>query len=86
MVSVIEPLAAAAEEGANVAVNVALPPAVIFVAVLSPAWLNPVPETLIWEMLRVVFPLFVRVIVCELLLPTVTVPKLTLEGFAAICA
>jgi hypothetical protein len=30
-------------------------------------------------------PLLVRVIVCELLLPTVMVPKLTLVGLAAIC-
>jgi len=39
----------------------------------------------ICENVRVALPLFLSVIGCELLLPTVTVPKLTLVGLAAIC-
>jgi len=42
--------------------------------------------TLICENVRVALPLFLSVIGCELLLPSATVPKLTLDGLAEICA
>ena len=43
------------------------------------------PATVICENVRVALPLFFSVIGCELLLPTATVPKLTLVGLAEIC-
>ena len=46
VVSLIEPLTAPADEGSNVALNVALPPGPIDVDVLSPVSPNPAPETL----------------------------------------
>ena len=47
--------------------------------------MKPVPATAICENVRVALPLLVRAIICELLLPTVTVPKLMLVGLAEIC-
>ena len=41
---------------------------------------NPVPGPLICVMLRLAPPAFVKVTACELVWPTVTVPKLTLPG------
>lgn len=40
---------------------------------------------MICDNVRVALPLLVSAIGCELLLPTVTVPKLTLDELAAIC-
>jgi hypothetical protein len=84
--SVMLPLVDAEDEGVNTASNVALLPAAIVLDVERPVWLNPVPETVTWENVRVALPLFVSVIGCELLFPALTVPKLTLDGFAEICA
>ena len=47
-----------------------------------PLMLNPAPDTFACEMETAAEPPFVRVIVCELLLPVLTVPKLAVEGFA----
>ena len=47
-----------------------------------PLMLKPVPVTFACEMDTAADPVFDRVIVCELLLPVVTVPKLAVEGFA----
>jgi len=85
VVSVMLPVTAVAEEGVKTALKVVLPPAAIVVDVDSPDWLNPVPATVICEKVRVALPLFLSVIGCELLLPTATVPKLTLVGLAEIC-
>lgn len=84
VVSVMLPLTVPAEEGVKTALKFRLPPAAIVVDVERPVWLKPVPETAIWENVRVALPLFWRVIGWELLFPTVTVPKLTLVGFAEI--
>jgi hypothetical protein len=46
---------------------------------------KPVPATAICENVSVALPLFCSAIVCELLLPIVTLPKLTLVGLAEIC-
>ena len=43
------------------------------------------PVTLICENVSVALPAFVSIIGCELLFPSVTVPKLTLVGLAEIC-
>jgi hypothetical protein len=84
VVRVIEPVTAPDEDGSNVALKVALAPAAIVVDVLRPVCPNPEPETLICENVSVAFPLLVNVIGWEFVLPTVTLPKLTLDGFAEI--
>jgi len=50
-----------------------------------PLRLNPVPGPASCVMLRFAPPTLVRVTVCELVWPTVTVPKLTLPGATEIC-
>jgi len=50
-----------------------------------PLRLNPVPGPASCVMLRFAPPTLVRVSVCELVWPTVTVPKLTLPGATEIC-
>ena len=46
---------------------------------------NPEPGPASCVMLRFAPPAFVRVTICELVWPTVTVPKLTLAGATEIC-
>ncbi len=72
------------EVGAKTALNVALLPAEI-VCAERPVILNPVPVALSCEIVRFALPVFFSVIVCELLLPTVTLPKLTLDGVTVSC-
>jgi hypothetical protein len=63
--------------------NVLVAPALIVIGIpVSPLMLKPVPVTFAWEMDTAADPVFDKVIVCELLLPVVTVPKLAVEGFA----
>src|SRR5258708_33501010 len=50
-----------------------------------PLVLNPVPLALICEMDTAEFPVFVKVTVCEALVPVVRLPKLSDVGFAASC-
>ena len=85
VVRLMVPVTAVPDDGVKTALNVALPPAAIVVEVERPVWLKPAPVTVISENVSVAFPLFLRTMGCELLLPTVTVPKLTLVGFAEIC-
>lgn len=69
--------------GANTTLNVLFAPALIVIGIpVMPLMLKPVPLTFACEMDTAAEPVFDRVIVCELLLPVVTVPKLTVEGFA----
>jgi hypothetical protein len=84
--SVIDPLEALAEVGVNTALKFRLAPAAIVVEAESPLMLNPEPVTLTCENVSVAVPLFVSVIGCELLSPTMTLPKLTLAGLAEISA
>jgi len=58
VVSVMLPLAAAAEDGVNTASNVVLPPAGIVVDADRPDWLKPGPDTLICEKESVMLPVF----------------------------
>jgi hypothetical protein len=44
--------------------------------------LNPTPKTPTWESVTLLLPLLVKVMICELLLPTNTLPKLKLVGLA----
>jgi hypothetical protein len=68
--------------GANCVLNDVLPPALIVMGTAKPLILKPVPEALAAEMVTLAVPEFVRVIDCDVLPPTRTLPKLTLEGFA----
>ena len=83
---VMLPLADPEADGVNTALNMTLLPATIVLDVESPVWLKPVPDTVTCEKVSVALPLFLRVIGCELLFPTLTAEKLTLDGFADICA
>lgn len=74
---VIAPLVA----GSNVAVKVALWPGVKIVPVATPLALKPAPVTLTFEIVTFAVPAFVSVILCVLLLETLTFPKLRLVEF-----
>lgn len=86
VVSVIEPLTPVAEVGANVALKVILPPGAIADDVLSPVCPKPAPVTPICENVTVSPPPFVRMIGCESVVPSATVPNATLDGLAEIRA
>ena len=77
------PVALPATEGENCAVNVLFCPALIVNGVDKPLILKPVPVTLAAEIVTLAVPEFVSAIVCDPLLPTTTLPKLTLAGLAA---
>lgn len=85
LVREILPLALPLDPGANFTVKVAFCPAAIVSGVVSPLRLKPVPVTLAAEIVTLDVPELVRVMVCDPLLPTVTLPKVTLEGAAASC-
>jgi len=85
LTSAIEPAAFPAELGANTMLKVALCPAAIFMGTVSPAVLNPAPDTLALEIVAVPVPAFCSVIVCELLEPIATAEKLALAGTADSC-
>jgi hypothetical protein len=63
-----------ADVGAKVAVNEALLPALMFIGIVAPLMLNPVPEAIAWVTVRVALPEFVKVTVWGALLPTATLP------------
>jgi hypothetical protein len=81
-----DPLAAPAVAGANTTLNVVFPPAAIVLGKERPLVLKPEPVTLAAVIVTLAFPPFDNVIVCELLFPVITLPKLTLAGFAVSCA
>lgn len=68
--------------GAKVAVKLALPPAAICCPDVIPLAVKPAPAAVMLLTLIAVLPLLVSVIVWALLLPTSTLPKLKLPGFA----
>ncbi len=76
------PLAVPAAVGANFAVKVAFCPAAIVSGVVTPEIVKPVPDTFTADIDTLPDPALVSVIVCELLLPTFTLPKLSLAGEA----
>ena len=75
------PVTLPAVVGENSTVNVGLCPALIVNGVDKPLRLNPVPVMLAAEI--VTLEVSVSVTVCDPLLPTKTLPKLTLVGLAA---
>jgi hypothetical protein len=76
------PLAAPADVGAKMTLNIAVWPAFKVSGVLSPLRLKPDPLTPVWEIVTLEPPELFRVTDWLLLLPTMTFAKLTLEGFA----
>lgn len=85
LVSEIEPLTAPEPVGVNTAEKVVLAPAATVAGTVRPEIVKPEPDTVAWEMVRLAVPLFFRVMVCEPLVPSTTVPKLTLVGSTEIC-
>jgi hypothetical protein len=79
------PLTLPADVGENLAVNDVLWPAPSVKGVVIPLTLKPVPAALACEIVRLAVPEFVKVTVWDPLLPTLTDPKLTLEGLAPSC-
>jgi hypothetical protein len=79
------PLTLPAAVGANFALNVVLSPAPKASGVVMPVLLKPAPVTVTAEMVTVALPPFVRVMVCELLVPVATLPNAVLVGVAANC-
>jgi hypothetical protein len=79
------PAAGPAALGANVTCSVALWPDDKVIGSVSPLRLNPEPEIVAAEMVALVPPEFVNLVVWLWLVPTVTVPKLTLDGVNASC-
>jgi len=86
LVSEIEPVTAPAAPGAKTALKVVFEPVGIVSGALRPVILNPVPVTVACEITRLAVPLFVKLIVCELLVPVETFPKPAVFGIALICA
>jgi hypothetical protein len=81
-VTVMPPATVPAEVGANLAVTVAVAPAAIVCPLVIPLSLKPVPDALTLLIVIVEPPEFVSAIASVLLLPTATLLKLKLPGFA----
>ena len=76
------PLAAPAAVGAKMALNVVDCPALRVNGKFDPVKLNPLPDAAALETVTAAPPVFVTDTETVLLLPTVTLPKLALLGFA----
>jgi hypothetical protein len=81
----IEPVAAPAAAGVNVALNEALAPAATVIG-NEPLAANPFPDAVAEVTVSVAFPEFVNETVCVPVLPTLTLPKLTLGVPSVNCA
>ena len=86
LVSETEPLTLPAALGVKTALNVTFEPVGIVTGALRPVMLKPAPVTVAREITTLAVPLFVRLIVCELLLPVETFPKAAVPGTAPSCA
>jgi len=64
--------------GAKVTVKVVLAPAAKVSGNVGPVTLKPNPLTVVWVMFTLPVPVLVRVTVCVLVVPTLTLPKLSL--------
>lgn len=85
VVNVTDPLTVAVEVGVKMALKARLAEPPMVLDVERPLMLKPVPVVLTRENLIMLLPLFWSVMVCELLVPMTTLPKLTLAGVAEIC-
>jgi hypothetical protein len=86
LVSETDPLTLPVVVGANTTLNVVFLPTAIVAGTVNPLMLNPLPDTVACEIVTLALPPFVKLIICELLWPVVTLPKLALVGAAANCA
>jgi hypothetical protein len=86
LTSVTDPDTLPGDDGVKIALNVALFPAAIVIGAVIPEVLKPAPAKAACEIVRLALPPFETVMVCELLLPTTTLPNAALDGVAAICA
>jgi hypothetical protein len=77
------PLAAPAAVGAKMALKAVDCPALRVSGKVGPVKLNPLPDAVALDTVTATPPAFVTVTDAALLLPTVTLPKLALLGFAA---
>jgi len=80
-----EPVALPAVVGAKAALNVVLPPAAIVAGTVRPVMVKPAPDTVAWEIVTLALPALDNLMVCELLVPVTTLPKLALVGVGASC-
>ena len=86
LTSVTDPETPPEVDGVKTVLNVAVFPGATVSGALNPEVLKPVPVTAACEIVRLALPPFETEMVCELLLPTTTLPKAALDGAAAICA
>ena len=85
LTTVIAPVTLPAVLGPNTALNVVAFPAPMVTGAVSPVVLNPAPEAVTEEIVTVAPPPFVRLMVCELLVPVATLPNAAVVGEAANC-
>src|SRR5258708_24562522 len=79
------PVALLAAVGVKLTVNAADLPGATVSGRVSPLKPKPLPETVACETFRLALPGLLSVIVCVLVVPTVTLPKLALAGTTEIC-
>ena len=85
LVTVTAPVTLPAADGANVAVSVTVCDGFSVAGVVNPVTENPVPVAATLVMFTAALPELVKTMFCGALVPTATVPKLTLAGFADNC-
>ena len=79
------PLALPLDFGAKVVVMLTAWPGASVNGMLRPLKLNPVPDTVAWEIVRLEFPVLLRDADFDKLVPSGTLPKLTGEGLTDNC-
>jgi hypothetical protein len=79
------PVTLPAALGVKATLNVALFPAAMVSGTVMPVRLKPLPDTIACEIVTLALPALDSLMVCELLVPVTTLPKLTLDGVAASC-
>src|SRR5713226_2156141 len=79
------PVTLPAALGVKPTLNVALLPAAMVTGAVMPVRLKSLPDTVAWEIVTLALPVLDSLMVCELLVPVTTLPKLALEGIVASC-
>jgi hypothetical protein len=80
----ILPFATPEDVGAKIALNDVLDPALIVIGIVGPLTLYPGPDADNCVTVRAAFPGFDTETVCDMLLPTDSLPKLMLVGLTVI--
>ena len=83
LTSDIEPVVLVAAAGVNTALNLEVCPAAIVNGVAKPLRVKPLPVTFACEIVTLELPGLDKVKVCELLVPSTTLPKLAFDGVTA---